>query len=148
MRSRAGVGMTPPNVLGAANPASSVMISSTLGAPFGGTTRGAHHCVDSEAFCLITPANFGSGCGSCLPLIVVVAAAEPSSPVTCCAAPYEEYEANATPDSAIATTSLTACIRAPFISTGLSTAQIYADRKDITFDVTTPFSLAAARSCR
>jgi hypothetical protein len=27
----------------------------TLGAPFGGTTRGAHQAVDSEAFSLITP---------------------------------------------------------------------------------------------
>ena len=37
------------------------MMSSTLGAPFGGTTRGGHHGVDSEAFSLITPPNFGSG---------------------------------------------------------------------------------------
>ena len=42
MRSRAGVGMTPPKVLGAPKPTSSVMISSTLGAPLGGTTRGGH----------------------------------------------------------------------------------------------------------
>jgi hypothetical protein len=34
---------------------------------------------------LITPPNFGSGGGSCLPLIVVVALGEPSTPVTCCA---------------------------------------------------------------
>ena len=52
---------------------SSVMMSSTLGAPLGGTMRGGHHGFDSEAFCLITPPNFGSGGGSCLPLIVVVA---------------------------------------------------------------------------
>jgi hypothetical protein len=31
---------------------------------------------------LITPANFGSGAGSCLPLIVVVALGEPGSPLT------------------------------------------------------------------
>ena len=43
------------------------MMSSTLGAPFGGTTRGGHHGFDSVAFSLITPPNFGSGGGSCLP---------------------------------------------------------------------------------
>ena len=85
MRSKAGVGTTPPNVLGAPNPQSSVMISRTLGAPFGGTTRGGHHAFDSVAFSLITPPNFGSGGGSCLPSIVVVALGEPGSPVTCCA---------------------------------------------------------------
>ena len=75
--------MTPPNVPGAPKPQSSVMMSSTLGAPFGGTTRGAHHGLDSEAFVLITPPNFGSGSGSCLPPVVVVALGEPGSPVTC-----------------------------------------------------------------
>ena len=83
MRSKAGVGTTPPNVLGAPNPQSSVMMSSILGAPFGGTTRGGHHGFDSVAFSLITPPNFGSGGGSCLPSMVVVAPGEPSSPVTC-----------------------------------------------------------------
>jgi len=67
--------MTPPKVLGAPKPWSSVMMRSTLGTPFGGTTRGAHHAVDSEAFSLITPPNFGSGGGSCFPSIVVVARA-------------------------------------------------------------------------
>src|SRR6476661_8666487 len=57
------------------------MISSTLGAPFGGTTRGAHQACDSEAFSLITPPNFGSGGGSCLPSMVVVAPGEPGVPV-------------------------------------------------------------------
>ena len=85
MRSSAGVGITPPKVLGEPKPSSSVMISSTLGAFFGGTTRGGHHGVDSEALSLITPPNFGSGGGNCLPLMVVVALAEPSTPVTCCA---------------------------------------------------------------
>ena len=80
MRSRAGVGMTPPKVPGAPKPTSSVMMSSTLGAPFGGTTRGAHQPFDSEAFSLISPPNFGSGGGSCLPSMVVVALGEPSSP--------------------------------------------------------------------
>jgi len=85
MRSSAGVGITPPKVLGEPKPSSSVMMSSTLGARFGGTTRGGHHAVDSEALSLITPPNFGSGGGSCLPLMVVVALGEPSTPVTCCA---------------------------------------------------------------
>src|SRR5664279_1397829 len=83
MRSRAGVGTTPPNVPGAAKPESSVMISSTLGAPFGGTTRGAHQGVDSEARSLITPPNCGSGGGSCFPSIVVVAPGDPGVPVIC-----------------------------------------------------------------
>jgi len=55
-------------VLGAPKPWSSVMMSSTLGAPFGGTTRGAHQAVDSEAFSLITPPNAGSGGGSLFPV--------------------------------------------------------------------------------
>src|SRR5215471_14008140 len=85
MRSIVGVGITPPKVPGAPKPWSSVIMSSTLGAPFGGTTRGAHQGVDSEAFSLITPPNFGSGGGSCLPSIVVVALGDPGTPVTCCA---------------------------------------------------------------
>ena len=83
MRSNAGVGTTPPNVPGAPNPQSSVMITRTFGAPFGGTTRGGHHAFDSVAFSLITPPNFGSGGGSCLPLIVVVSLGEPGVPVVC-----------------------------------------------------------------
>src|SRR5208282_587414 len=83
MRSRFGVGMTPPNVLGAPKPTSSVMINNTLGAPLGGTTRGAHHAFDCAAFSLITPPNFGSGGGSCFPSTVVVALAEPGTPVIC-----------------------------------------------------------------
>src|SRR5215470_18669895 len=80
-RSSAGVGITPPKVPGAPNPQSSVMISRTLGACLGGTTRGAHHALDCSALSLITPPNFGSGGGSCLPLIVVVAPGEPGVPV-------------------------------------------------------------------
>jgi len=34
-------------------------------------------------FLLITPPNFGSGGGSCLPVIVVVASGEPGVPVIC-----------------------------------------------------------------
>ena len=82
MRSIVGVGMTPPKVLGTPNPASSVMMSSTLGASLGGTMRGGHQGFELRASFLISPPNFGSGAGSCLPLMVVVALAEPSSPVT------------------------------------------------------------------
>src|SRR6516165_6897299 len=83
MRSNAGVGMTPPKVLGAPKPTSSVMMSNTLGALLGGTTRGAHHAFDWAAFSLMTPPNFGSGGGNCLPEIVVVAPGEPGTPVVC-----------------------------------------------------------------
>ena len=77
--------VVPPKVLGTPKPASSVMISSTLGAPLGGTTRGAHQGFDCSASSLITPPNLGSGAGNCLLLTVVVALGEPSTPVTCCA---------------------------------------------------------------
>ena len=77
----AGVGMTPPKVLGTPKPESSVMMSRTLGAPLGGTTRGAHHAFDCRALSLITPPNFGSGGGSCFPSMVVVALGEPGTPV-------------------------------------------------------------------
>src|SRR5262249_44408880 len=80
-----GVGIRPPNVLGTPKPASSVMISSTLGAPLGGTTRGAHHGFDSRALSLITPPNLGSGGGSCFPLMVVVAPGDPGGAALCCA---------------------------------------------------------------
>src|SRR6185436_14113355 len=85
MRSSAGVGITPPNVPGAPKPASSVMMSRTLGAPFGGTTRGAHHGFDSDAFSLISPPNAAGGGGICFPSMVVVAPGEPGVPVDCCA---------------------------------------------------------------
>jgi len=75
--------MTPPKVLGAPKPWSSVMINNTLGAPFGGTTRGAHQGLDSEAFSLITPPNFDGGGGSCFPLMLSVALGEPGTPVIC-----------------------------------------------------------------
>src|SRR6516164_10772474 len=90
MLSMVGVGMTPPNVLGTPKPASSVMIIRTFGAPFGGTMRGAHQNLDCRASSLMTPPNCGSGAGSCLPVIVVVALGEPGTPVTVCAdAPKE-----------------------------------------------------------
>ena len=75
--------VVPPKVLGTPNPESSVMMSSTLGACLGGTMRGAHHGFELRASFLITPPNFGSGAGSCLPLMVVVALGEPGTPVIC-----------------------------------------------------------------
>src|SRR6266487_3298875 len=89
MRSIVSVGMTPPNVLGTPKPESSVMMSRMLGACLGGTTRGAHHGFDWRASFLITPPNFGSGGGSCFPLMVVVAPAEPGVPVVCTCAVAE-----------------------------------------------------------
>src|SRR5450759_3168787 len=83
MRSIVGVGMTPPNVLGTPKPESSVIISRILGACLGGTTRGAHQALDCRASFLITPPNFGSGGGSCFPLMVVVDPGEPGVPVVC-----------------------------------------------------------------
>ena len=105
--------MTPPKVLGAPKPWSSVMMSSTLGAPFGGTTRGAHHAFDSEAFSLITPPNFGSGGGSCLPLMVVVALGDPGTPVVCISAAKHKAAVNtsAAPQSAEVIIGLAAFIR-------------------------------------
>ncbi|MFO1413863.1 MAG: hypothetical protein U1F10_08150 [Burkholderiales bacterium] len=85
MRSIVGVGITPPNVLGTPKPASSVMIRSTLGAPFGGVTRAGHHGFDCSASCLMTPPNFGSGGGSCAPLIDIVAEGDPGVPWMVCA---------------------------------------------------------------
>src|SRR5205809_1049834 len=58
------------------------MISSTLGAPLGGTTVGGHQVFESVASCLMTPPNAGGGGGSCLPSMVVVALGEPRTPVT------------------------------------------------------------------
>src|SRR5271157_1626332 len=61
------------------------MMSSTLGAPLGGTMRGGHQGVESLALSLIAPPNFGGGGGICFPSMVVVALGEPNVPVTCCA---------------------------------------------------------------
>src|SRR5262245_1655663 len=97
-----GVGITPPKVLGTPKPASSVMMSSTFGAPFGGTMRGAHHAFDWRAPSLITPPNFGSGAGSCLPSRVVVALGEPGVPVICWATANAAVKPKSTaPTSAI-----------------------------------------------
>src|SRR5664279_5231176 len=81
-RSKVGVGMTPPKVLGTPKPESSVMMSSTFGAPFGGTTRGAHHGVDWAAFRSILPSNLSGSGGICFPLMGAVAHGEPTGPVS------------------------------------------------------------------
>src|SRR6185436_139298 len=59
------------------------MISSTLGAPLGGTTVGGQPGLESTALRLILPAKGGGGLGIYFPSRVVVAPGEPSSPVTC-----------------------------------------------------------------
>src|SRR5262245_22371612 len=79
----AGVGMTPPKVLVMPYPWSSVMISSTLGAPLGGTTVGGQPGLESAALRLALPAKGGGGFGIYLPSIVVVALGEPGVPVVC-----------------------------------------------------------------
>src|SRR5262249_4286392 len=63
------------------------MISSTFGAPLGGTTRGGQYGFESLASSLITPSNAGGGGGNCLPSSVIVALGEPGVPVICCATP-------------------------------------------------------------
>ncbi len=73
----------PPNVLGAPKPTSSVMISSTFGAPLGGTIRGGHQAFDCAALRSITPPNFGAGKGRTLEFRNSVALGEPGTPVIC-----------------------------------------------------------------
>src|SRR5262245_31497883 len=85
MRSNAGVGITPPKVLGAPKPTSSVMIRRSLGGPFGGTTRAGQAGWDWAALGQILPSNFCGGLGRFLPSMVVVALREPGAPVLCCA---------------------------------------------------------------
>ncbi len=45
----------------------------------------------------MTPPNFGSGGGSCWPLMLVVALGEPKVPVTCCAVAGAAASASKTP---------------------------------------------------
>ena len=59
------------------------MMSSTLGAPLGGTTRGGQYGLESLALSLITPPNGSGGGGSCFPSMVTVALGEPGVPVIC-----------------------------------------------------------------
>src|SRR5215510_10679682 len=83
MRSSAGVGITPPKVDGAEKPTSSVMISSTFGAPLGGTVIDGQYGLESTALGLISPRNGCGGGGKYLPSMVVVAPGEPGVPVIC-----------------------------------------------------------------
>jgi hypothetical protein len=89
IRSRVGVGTTPPNVLVTPKPVSSVIIKRMFGAPAGGTTRAGHQGVDCAALRSILPSNFCGGGGSWLPGIVVVALGEPAAPVISCASAAE-----------------------------------------------------------
>src|SRR6266436_2139741 len=59
------------------------MMRRMLGAPFGGTTRGGHHGLESKALSLISPPNFIGGGGICFPSIVTVALGAPGTPVIC-----------------------------------------------------------------
>src|SRR5205809_2858324 len=59
------------------------MMSSTFGAPLGGTTDGGQYGLESFASSLISPPNFGGSGGSCLPSSVIVALGEPGVPVIC-----------------------------------------------------------------
>src|SRR5262245_9166454 len=68
-----GVGIGPPNVLDAPKPTSSVMMSSTLGAPLGAWTPLGKSGVDSLAVRPILPLNGWAGWGSTDP----VSAADP-----------------------------------------------------------------------
>src|SRR5262245_39753528 len=62
-RSRVGVGIGPPKVLGAPKPVSSVIMSRTFGAPVGAVTALGKSGVDSLALRPMTPPNSGSGAG-------------------------------------------------------------------------------------
>src|SRR5215468_6270001 len=62
-RSKLGVGIGPPNVLVAPKPVSSVMMSSTLGAPLGAVTPTGKSGLDSLALRPMTPPNGSSSAG-------------------------------------------------------------------------------------
>ena len=61
------------------------MMSSTFGAPLGGTTVGGQPGLESAALRLALPAKGGGGFGIYLPSMVVVALGEPGTPVVSCA---------------------------------------------------------------
>src|SRR5262245_39593699 len=62
-RSKFGVGIGPPKVLAAPKPVSSVMMSSTLGAPLRAVTSLGKSGLDSLALRPMTPPNGASGLG-------------------------------------------------------------------------------------
>ena len=74
------VGITPPNVLETPKPVSSVMISNTLGAPLGGTTRAGQYGVDCAALRSIVPPKVCGVGGSCAPSMAIVAPGAPGVP--------------------------------------------------------------------
>src|SRR5271163_264825 len=59
------------------------MISSTFGAPLGGTILAGQHGLESVALRLITPPKPGGGDGTYFPSMVVVALMEHGAPVVC-----------------------------------------------------------------
>jgi hypothetical protein len=65
------------------------MISSTLGAPLGGTTVAGQPGLELAALRLILPVNGGGGFGRYLPSIVVVALGDPGAPFDAAAADAE-----------------------------------------------------------
>src|ERR1044071_865807 len=71
------------------------MISSTLGAPLGGTTRAGQYGFESFASRLISPWKPGAGLGRYRPSMVVVALGEPGVPVISCAAVGPAWQRNA-----------------------------------------------------
>src|SRR5438093_9342421 len=72
------------------------MMSKTLGAPFGGTTRAGQYGFDPAVVRSILPPNFCGGGGSCVPSMTVVAAGEPAGGAACgCAlAGYRAWPVN------------------------------------------------------
>src|SRR5262245_56965313 len=85
MRSRAGVGMTPPKVEGAPKPTSSVRISRMFGAPSGGVICGGQADVLSMAFGMIVPLNGRVGSGRTRLSGNSTAVGAPGAPRICCA---------------------------------------------------------------
>jgi hypothetical protein len=82
MRSRFGVGTTPPNVLVTPKPVSSVMIKRTFGAPLGGTTRAGQYGVDCAALRSILPRNTGAPNILCTLSALLLLASSPLGPAS------------------------------------------------------------------
>lgn len=82
------------------------MMSRTLGASSGGTTRGGHHCFESSAIRPISPPKASGGGGSRLPSIVVVAFGAPEAALASCAAAGSGPASSATAAAAMQIESL------------------------------------------
>src|SRR5689334_6258953 len=78
------------------------MMSSTFGAPFGGTMRDGQYGVESLAWRSILSLNFCGGAGSWLPGMVMVAAGEPGGGAACfgCCASADADNADAASNAA------------------------------------------------